>query len=184
MDTFDAKHAFLRGILKEEIYMHQPPGFEDGDWRVFVWRMLYMIYGLKQSALEWYEQVCAVMSDLGFVWVDLDHVLFYYDEVHTADADHVECFISWHVNDGMAISSSESFLAQVKTKIAAHFGIKDLRPVIKYLRVQFEHNQAAHTIHIHQSEYISFLLEEYGLVGCSPIHLPADLKVPLGDLSV
>lgn len=57
IDTFDAKRAFLWGILKEEIYMCQPKGFEDGDWRLFVWLMLRTIYGLKQSALEWYKQV-------------------------------------------------------------------------------------------------------------------------------
>ncbi|KIJ12246.1 hypothetical protein PAXINDRAFT_52862, partial [Paxillus involutus ATCC 200175] len=28
LDMFDAKRAFLWGILKEEIYMHQPKGFE------------------------------------------------------------------------------------------------------------------------------------------------------------
>ena len=65
MDTFDAKRVFLWGVLKEEIYMHQPQGFEDGDWCILVWLMLRTIYGLKQLALEWYEQVCAAMANFG-----------------------------------------------------------------------------------------------------------------------
>jgi hypothetical protein len=32
INTFDAKHAFLWGVLREEIYMCQSKGFEVGDW--------------------------------------------------------------------------------------------------------------------------------------------------------
>lgn len=46
--------------------------------------MLRSIYGLKQSALKWYEQVCAVMADLGFTKVKSDHALFYYDKLDKA----------------------------------------------------------------------------------------------------
>ena len=52
IDTFNAKRAFLWGILKEEIYMQQPKGFKQGDWKKFVWLMLCSIYRLKQSVLE------------------------------------------------------------------------------------------------------------------------------------
>ncbi|KIJ18807.1 hypothetical protein PAXINDRAFT_48680, partial [Paxillus involutus ATCC 200175] len=54
INTFDAKRAFLWRNLKEEIYMCQPKGFEEGDWKMLVWLRLRMIYGLKQSMLEWY----------------------------------------------------------------------------------------------------------------------------------
>lgn len=32
INTFDTKWAFLWGVLKEEIYMQQPKGFEYGNW--------------------------------------------------------------------------------------------------------------------------------------------------------
>lgn len=40
LDTFNARRAFLWGILKEEIYMRQPKGFEEGNWVRMVWLML------------------------------------------------------------------------------------------------------------------------------------------------
>jgi hypothetical protein len=43
LDTFDVTRAFLWGVLKEEIYMCQPKGFEQGDWKVMVWKMLHHI---------------------------------------------------------------------------------------------------------------------------------------------
>ena len=149
IDTFDVKRAFLWGILKEEIYICQPKGFEQGDWRKSVWLMLHGIYGLKQSVLEWYEQVCSVMSDLGFIHAKLDHALFYYDSKDDIVAGitssvintlptKVKCLIGWHVDDSMGISNSHSFLKKVKWRIVEKFGIKDLGPVTKYLGVQFE----------------------------------------------
>ena len=129
--------------------MCQPKGFEQGDWRKSVWLMLCSIYGLKQSVLEWYEQVCSVMSDLGFIHAKLDHALFYYDSKDDIVAGitssvintlptKVKCLIGWHVDDSMDISNSHSFLKKVKWRIVEKFGIKDLGPVTKYLGVQFE----------------------------------------------
>ena len=195
IDTFDAKRAFLWSILKEEIYMRQPKGFEQGDWRKLVWLMLCTIYGLKQSALEWYEQVCMVMSDLGFVCAESDHALFYFDgeddvtagiTVPTVNATptRVQCLIGWHVDDGMGVSSSRPFLEKVKKKIAERFGIKDLGLVSKYLGVQFERDRKARRLWMHQGEYISFLLEEYGLSNCNPVYLPADPKTPFRDPTI
>jgi hypothetical protein len=141
-----------------------------------------MIYGLKQSALEWYEQVCAVMGDLGFIRTNSDHALFYYDKAESAiNTVHTRCLIGWHVDDGMAVSNNRPFLEQVKRRITERFGIKDLGPVTKYLGIQFERDRTSRKIWMHQSEYIAFLLQEYGLSTCSPVRLPADPKTPLGD---
>lgn len=183
IDTFHAKRAFLWGILKEEIYMRQSKGFEEGDWRVVVWLMLHSIYGLKQSALEWYKQVCAIMAELGFTRTESDHALFYYE----GGADlaigitRIRCFIGWHVDDGMGVSNSRPFLEKVKLKIAERFGIKDLGPVTKYLGVQFERDRKTRQLWMHQNEYIVFLLQEYGLSNCNLVLLPADPKAPLGN---
>jgi len=34
---------------------------------------------------------------------------------------------------------------------------------------------------MHQNEYITFLLQEYGLLNCNSVLLPADPKAPLGN---
>ena len=149
INTFDAKRAFLWGVLKEEIYMRQSKGFEQGDWRKSIWLMLRSIYGLKQLVLEWYEQVCFVMSDLGFIHTESDHILFYYDgedditmgitnPTANTSSTRVRCLIGWHIDDGMGVSNSCPFLKKVKWRIVERFGIKDLGPVTKYLGVQFE----------------------------------------------
>jgi len=113
LDTFDARHAFLWGVLKEEIYMRQPKGFEEGDWALLVWKMLRTIYGLKQSAMEWYEQVSAVMLELGFTRCAVDHAVFIYDK--GSSSTRIYCIVGWHVDDGMGTSNSKPFLRHVVT---------------------------------------------------------------------
>lgn len=179
IDTFNAKWVFLLGTLKKEIYMHQPKCFEDSDWCTIVWLMLQTIYGLKQSALEWYKQVWSIMPDLGFIHSSSNHALFYYNEMDVAaTVVRIHCLISWHVNDWMAVSNCHPFLQKVKQRIAEWFRPKDLGPLAKYLGVQFEHDWQSCKTWMHQSKYIAFLLQEYNLLDCNPIHLPANPKLP------
>lgn len=180
LDSFDAKRAFLWGVLKEEIFMRQPKGFESGDWKVLVWLMLRTIYGLKQSAMEWYEQVRAVMEELGFQRCAVDHAVFTYDRVDSLTSLRIICIIGFHVDDGLGTSNSSRFLKWVKGKIDERFGIKDLGAVTKFLGIQFERHRKARRLWLHQGEYITYLLDEYGMLDCNPVTLPLDATHPFG----
>jgi hypothetical protein len=51
----DVKSAFLSGPIKEEIYMEQPPGFEDDRYPDLIYKLSKALYGLKQAPRAWYE---------------------------------------------------------------------------------------------------------------------------------
>jgi hypothetical protein len=51
----DVKSAFLNGPIKKEVYVEQPPSFEDSEYPSHVYKLSKMLYGLKQAPREWYE---------------------------------------------------------------------------------------------------------------------------------
>ncbi|GKB02980.1 putative ribonuclease H-like domain-containing protein [Tanacetum coccineum] len=62
----DVKSAFLYGKIEEEVYVCQPPGFEDPDFPNRVYKVEKALYGLHQALKAWYETLSTYLLDNGF----------------------------------------------------------------------------------------------------------------------
>ena len=73
--SVNISHAYLNGILEEEIYMQQPEGIEVGGPE-YVCRLIKSLYGLKQAGRVWNRTLHAVLTSMGFSRVQSDHGLY------------------------------------------------------------------------------------------------------------
>ncbi|GJT56816.1 putative ribonuclease H-like domain-containing protein [Tanacetum coccineum] len=72
----DVKSAFLYGKIEEEVYVCQPPGFEDPDFPDRVYKVEKALYGLHQAPKAWYETLLTYLLDNGFQRGKNDKTLF------------------------------------------------------------------------------------------------------------
>jgi hypothetical protein len=76
----DVKNAFLHGVLEEEVYMKQPPGFENPHALFHICKLDKALYGLKQAPRAWYSRLSSKLSELGFVPSKADTSLFLFNK--------------------------------------------------------------------------------------------------------
>ena len=62
----DIKSAFLNDDLKEEVYVHQPPGFVIPGKENKVLRLRKALYGLRQAPRAWNAKLDSTLKQMGF----------------------------------------------------------------------------------------------------------------------
>nr|GEY33223.1 hypothetical protein [Tanacetum cinerariifolium] len=72
----DVKSAFLYGTIEEEVYVCQPPGFEDLEYPDKVYKVVKALYGLHQALRAWYETLATYLLENGFQRGTIDQTLF------------------------------------------------------------------------------------------------------------
>ena len=72
----DVKSAFLNGFIDEEIYVKQPPDFENPKFPNRVYKLQKAFYGLKQAPRAWYDRLKTFLPAQGFKMWCVDKTLF------------------------------------------------------------------------------------------------------------
>jgi hypothetical protein len=70
------KNVVLNGVIQEEIYVRQPPGFENPKYPNRVYKLSKALYGLKQASRAWYARLKTFLLDHGYVMESVDKTLF------------------------------------------------------------------------------------------------------------
>ncbi|CAI7745633.1 unnamed protein product [Closterium sp. NIES-54] len=166
VEQLDVKTAFLYGRLKEEVYMKQPPGFDDDSDRVC--KLKRTIYSLKQSPRAWYTRIDEHLLSLGFVRSECDHALYMLNK------DEKKLVLLLYVDDLLLVPDSKTLVADVKTKLAAEFSMRDLGAVFHYLGMHIDHDRGNKTLALHQHKYLESVVDRFGMIESKPTPTPME----------
>jgi hypothetical protein len=131
----DVKSVFLNGPIKEEVYVEQPPGFEDSEYHSHVYKLSKALYGLKQAPRAWHECLREFLITNGFKVGKADPTLF----TKTIDKDLFICQI--YVDDIIFGSTNKSSCEEFSRIIIQKFEMSMMGELKYFLGFQIKQLQ-------------------------------------------
>jgi hypothetical protein len=160
----DVKNAFLNGPIKEEVYVEQPPGFEESEYHSHVYKLSKALYGLEQAPRAWYECLRDFLITNGFKVRKADPTLF----TKTIDKDLFICQI--YVDDIIFESTNKSSCEEFSRIMIQKFEMS-MMGELKYF-LGFQIKQLQESTFICQTKYIQDVLKKFGMKNAKPIKTP------------
>ncbi|KAK1627194.1 hypothetical protein QYE76_001509 [Lolium multiflorum] len=171
LQQMDVKSAFLNGPLHEEVYVKQPPGFEDPHHPEHVLKLKKALYGLKQAPRAWYEHLRELLEDRGFEVGKIDPTLF-------TKRVNGELFICQLYVDDIIFGSTNTMFNDEFAKLMTDRFEMSMMGELKYF-LGFEIKQLRHGTFINQAKYLQDMLTRFGLKDANGIGTPMHLKCQL-----
>nr|GEV14656.1 hypothetical protein [Tanacetum cinerariifolium] len=121
----DVKNAFLYGIIEEDVYVCQPPSFENPHFPNKVYKVEKALYGLHQAPRAWYETLSTYLLENRFRRGIIDKTLFFKkdkDDIlkfHMSSMGELTFFLGLQVmqkDDGIFISP-DKYVANILKKV-------------------------------------------------------------------
>ena len=169
----DVKSAYLHPEIKEEIYLEQPTGFEklDSSGKKLVCKLNKSIYGLKQAAKNWCEELANFLIQQKFTRSRNDYCLF--SKIENNEKLYV---LSW-VDDLVIAGSNNESIELLKKTLEGKFKMDDRGKLEWFLGMQV--SQENDNVTLDQEKYIESVIEKFGMQDSNPSRTPAENNLKL-----
>jgi hypothetical protein len=175
LHSLDIKTAFLNGVLEEDVYLDQPPGYEEGG-RSKVAHLRRALYGLRQAPRTWHLRLKEELESVGFMASDADPGLFY---CVRESGKRIHLLV--YVDDLLIAAHSLDEINYVKSKVKAAFDTRDLGEATAFLGMSIMRDRAARTIKLAQGAMVVGLVDKYGLVDAKDKSVPLSPSIQLSS---
>ena len=126
----NVKNAFLHGNLEEEVYMCQPPGFEDRKHPEYVCKLKKALYGLKQAPRAWHKKLAESLIKIVFKMSKVDPSLY------VKKVNDCIVVILIYVDDLIIVGDSMAEIRKLKKNQETQFHMKDLGELKYFLGIE------------------------------------------------
>jgi hypothetical protein len=170
----DIRSTFLNGILEEEVYVNQPPGYEVLGEEHKVCRLKKALYGLKQAPRASYSRIDSYFVDNGFNKCGNEPTLY----VKMNDEGEI-LIVCLYVEDLIFTANMQTNTFKVAMK--KEFDMTDLGLMRYFLGMEVSQNDQG--IFICQSKYANDLLKRFKMtnVNSAPTLVALGLKLSKDD---
>ncbi|XP_057975241.1 uncharacterized protein LOC131162650, partial [Malania oleifera] len=167
----DVKSAFLNGYINEEVYVEQPPGFENHKYPDHVYRLSKALYGLKQAPRAWYERLSGFLLENEFTRGKIDTTLF----IKSKNDDML--LVQIYVDDIIFGATNDELCNEFAKCMQSEFEMSMMGELSFFLGLQIK--QANHGTFICQSKYIRDLLKKFNMEDCKILGTPMNSSIKL-----
>ncbi|GJW77408.1 putative ribonuclease H-like domain-containing protein [Tanacetum coccineum] len=167
----DVKSVFPYGKIEEEVYVCQPPGFEDPDFPNRVYKVEKALYGLHQAPRAWYETLSTYLLDNGFQRGKIDKTLF----IRRVKGDIL--LVQVYVDDIIFGSTKKSLCTEFVKMMHKKFQMSSIGELTFFLGLQVK--QKEDRIFISQDKYVTEILKKFGFIDVKTASTPMKTQKPL-----
>ncbi|KAK6141847.1 hypothetical protein DH2020_024406 [Rehmannia glutinosa] len=167
----DVKSAFLNGIIQEEVYVKQPPGFENFSRPNDVYKLKKALYGLKQAPRAWYDRLSSFLLQNGFIRGKVDTTLFVFDKGQNC------LLVQIYVDDIIFGATNDSLCKKFSKLMQGEFEMSMMGELNFFLGLQIK--QCQEGIYISQSKYTKELLKKFGIEEGRTVSTPMATNVKI-----
>jgi hypothetical protein len=167
----DVKSAFLNGLLEEEVYVRQPPGFESIEFPHKVYRLRKALYGLKQAPRAWYGHLRGFLFSKGFEMGKVDKTLFLLRQCNDI------LIVQVYMEDIILGGSSHSLVARFAEDMSKKFDMSMMGELQFFLGLQIK--QAKEGTFVHQAKYTKDVLKKFNMDDSKPPSTPMSTTTTL-----
>ena len=160
----DVNIAFLNGYINEEVFVSQPPGFEDHQHLEHVFKVKKALYGLKQAPRQWYERLSDFLTSQGYDRGTSDKTFFI-----KRKADDI-ILVQVYVDDIIFGSNNEELCETFVEIKKSEFEMSMMGELNYFLGLQVK--QLKDDIFLNQTKYCKDLLRKFGMDKCKSISTP------------
>ncbi|GKC76180.1 putative ribonuclease H-like domain-containing protein, partial [Tanacetum coccineum] len=164
----DVKSAFLYGKIEEEVYVCQPPGFEDPDFPDRVYKVEKALYGLHQAPRAWYETLLTYLLDNRFQRGKIDKTLF----IKRDKGDIL--LVQVYVDDIIFCSTKKSLCTKFEKIMHKKFQMRSMGELIFFLGLQVKQKEDG--IFISQDKYVTEILMKSGFTDVKTASTPMETQ--------
>jgi hypothetical protein len=130
LHQMNVNNVFLHGDLQEEVYMEQPPGYEDQTHPNLVYRLKKALYGLKRAPKAWSDKIGQYLVISGFQTCNAKFSL----SVKKTDNGIIVVVI--YVDDLIITGNSDAYIFDLKKLLKQKFEMKDLGKLRYFLDIE------------------------------------------------